>query len=74
MAKLVFVPITDELLYEHPEMIAGPIIPYKTNRPCHRWSKPSAQLKSDTSATESTSYRKSAAATKPALLPAYAAV
>ncbi len=39
MAKLVFVPLTDELLYEHPELIAGPIIPYKPSRPCHRWSK-----------------------------------
>ena len=53
MAKQVFVPITDELLYEHPELITGPIIPYKTSRPCHRWSKAGVEAKRDSSITSS---------------------
>ena len=28
MPKTVFVPLTDELLYEHPERILGPVIPF----------------------------------------------
>ena len=29
MSKIVFVPLTDEMVFEHPEMIAGPITAYK---------------------------------------------
>tara|TARA_B100000749_G_C18164788_1_gene357374 strand:- start:4 stop:264 length:261 start_codon:yes stop_codon:yes gene_type:complete len=29
MSKIVFVPLTDEMVFEHPEMIAGPITTYK---------------------------------------------
>ncbi len=32
-----FVPLTDELLYEHPEAVTGPLLPYRIDRPCHRW-------------------------------------
>ncbi len=32
-----FVPLTDELLYEHPEWIQGRLIPYCTGAPCYRW-------------------------------------
>ncbi len=35
--NLVFVPITDELLYEHPERISGPLLPYHVDRRCHHW-------------------------------------
>jgi len=31
------VPITDELLYEHPERISGPLLPYHVDRRCHHW-------------------------------------
>ena len=31
MSKIVFVPLTDEMVYEHPEMITGPITTYKPN-------------------------------------------
>ena len=33
----VFVPLTDEILYEHPEMINGPVIPYVAGRSCYHW-------------------------------------
>ncbi len=33
--KRVFVPITDEMLYEHPELINGPLMPYNRGQPCH---------------------------------------
>jgi len=29
MSKIVFVPLTDEMIFEHPEMIMGPITTYK---------------------------------------------
>ena len=28
MAKTVFVPLTDDLLYEYPERILGPVVPF----------------------------------------------
>jgi len=28
MSKIVFVPVSDELLFEHPERIVGPLVPY----------------------------------------------
>ena len=31
MSKIVFVPLTDEMVFEHPEMITGPITTYKPN-------------------------------------------
>jgi len=35
MQKQIFIPLTDELLYEHPECIRGPLMPYNRGRPCH---------------------------------------
>ena len=32
-----FVPVTDELLYEHPELVVGRLIPFSLDFPCHRW-------------------------------------
>ena len=29
MSKIVFVPLTDEMVFEQPEMVVGPITPYK---------------------------------------------
>ena len=33
----LFVAITDELLYEHPEDIEGPLVPYSSKMECHHW-------------------------------------
>jgi len=33
----LFVAITDEILYDHPEHIDSPLIPYKTDMQCHHW-------------------------------------
>ncbi len=33
MRKQIFVPLTDEMLYEHPECINGPLMPYNRGRP-----------------------------------------
>lgn len=32
-----FVPITDEMIYEHPETIEGPLVPYTAGMECHEW-------------------------------------
>ena len=37
MGKQVFVPLTDDILYDHPELISGPVLPYTTGRPCYHW-------------------------------------
>jgi len=56
MSKIVFVPLTDEMVFEHPEMIAGPIMAYKpvTDSKNHRslnvkrsLDGPAAYLKGD---------------------------
>ncbi len=37
MSRFVFVPLTDEILYEHPELINGPIVPYRAGSDCYHW-------------------------------------
>lgn len=37
MTQRVFIPLTDELLYDHPELISGPLVPYVTGTPCYHW-------------------------------------
>lgn len=37
MNSQVFVPVTDELIYNHPEQIEGPLIPYAAGMECHEW-------------------------------------
>ena len=39
MAINVFVPITDEILYEHPELTQNGLVPYRTGQPCFHWLK-----------------------------------
>ena len=33
----IFVAVTDELLYEQPESIDTPLIPYASDMQCHHW-------------------------------------
>ena len=37
MGRKIFIPITDELLYEHPERITEPLTPYLTGQSCYHW-------------------------------------
>ncbi len=37
MGRKVFVPLTDEILYDHPELINGPVLPYTAGQACHHW-------------------------------------
>lgn len=39
MTQKVFVPITDEILYEHPERIHGPLVPFSPGMACLHWLK-----------------------------------
>ena len=36
-APKVFIPITDELLFERPELITSPLVPYQIDHPCFHW-------------------------------------
>ena len=36
-ASSVFVPVTDELIFDHPELIEGPLVPYHQGMACHGW-------------------------------------
>ncbi|NND83427.1 MAG: hypothetical protein HKN50_13445 [Gammaproteobacteria bacterium] len=33
----VFVPVTDDLIYNHPEQIEGPLVPYFAGMECQNW-------------------------------------
>ena len=52
MRKTVFVPLTDDFLYEHPERILGPVIPFsQLARPVAVESTPFASVTPDLDAT-----------------------
>jgi len=37
MNQQIFVPVTDELIYNHPENIEGPLVPYYAGMECQHW-------------------------------------
>jgi len=37
MSHQVFVPVTDDLIYNHPDQIEGPLVPYSAGMECHEW-------------------------------------
>lgn len=37
MSHQVFVPVTDDIIYNHPEQIEGPLIPYFAGMECQNW-------------------------------------
>ena len=37
MTHQVFVAVTDDMLFNHPEQIEGPLVPYYTGMDCHHW-------------------------------------
>ena len=37
MGQKVFIPITDEMLYDHPELITAPLKPFNIDNPCYHW-------------------------------------
>ncbi len=37
MSKKLFIPVTDELLFDHPELISTPLRPYTQDLACYHW-------------------------------------
>ncbi len=37
MSTKLFIPVTDEMLYEHPERITAPLRPYQVDNPTLHW-------------------------------------
>ncbi|NND00825.1 MAG: hypothetical protein HKN85_11650 [Gammaproteobacteria bacterium] len=37
MNTQVFVPVTDDIIYNHPEQIEGPLVPYFAGMECQNW-------------------------------------
>jgi len=37
MNQQIFVPVTDELIYNRPEEIEGPLVPYFAGMECQHW-------------------------------------
>ena len=37
MNQKVFIPVTDEMLYERPELITAPLRPFQIDDPCYHW-------------------------------------
>ncbi len=33
----VFIPVTDEIIFDHPEKIEGPLVPYSAGMECQNW-------------------------------------
>lgn len=52
MNNQVFVPVTDDIIYNHPECIQGPLVPYAAGMECHEWL--SIEINPDEPETETT--------------------
>jgi len=50
MNSHVFVPVNDDLIYDHPERIEGPLVPYSAGMECSQWL--SIEINPDESDTE----------------------
>jgi len=37
MNQQYFVPVSDDIIYNHPERIEGPLVPYVAGMECHEW-------------------------------------
>jgi hypothetical protein len=37
MNQQYFVPVSDDQIYNHPEQIEGPLVPYIAGMECHEW-------------------------------------
>lgn len=37
MNHQIFVPVTDDIIYNHPEQIEGPLVPYFAGMECQNW-------------------------------------
>ena len=37
MNNQIFVPVSDDMVYNHPEQIEGPLIPYFAGMECQNW-------------------------------------
>jgi len=37
MKQKVFIPLTDELIFDRPELISAPLRPYDENLACYHW-------------------------------------
>jgi len=37
MNQQYFVPVSDDIIYNHPEQIEGPLVPYVAGMECHEW-------------------------------------
>ena len=37
MNQQIFVPVTDDMVYNHPEQIEGPLVPYYAGMECQNW-------------------------------------
>ena len=71
MNNQVFVPVTDDIIYEHPEMIEGPLIPYLAGMECHEWL--SIEINPDETSTPQASRRTHKVANASKLRLAYSA-
>ncbi len=71
MNQQVFIPVTDELIYNHPEQIEGPLVPYYAGMECQNWL--SVELNPDEDSESSIEISKKAVKAKTKLSLAYSA-
>jgi hypothetical protein len=39
MGKMIFIPLTDKILYEQPDLVRNRLVPYKVGVSCYHWLK-----------------------------------
>lgn len=71
MSSQVFVPITDDIIYNHPEQIEGPLVPYSAGLECHNWL--TIELNPDQSEAYREPVNRSGRESRPSLRLAYSA-
>lgn len=53
MGQKVFIPVTDELIFDRPELISAPLRPYSENMACYHWLDVRINPQDDAKAAES---------------------
>jgi len=71
MRNQYFVPVTDDIIYNHPEIIEGPLIPYAAGMECHEWL--SIEINPDEQGSSESSVATSSVRANPNIRLAYSA-
>ena len=69
MGQKIFIPVTDELLFDRPDLISAPLQPFTEDMPCYHWMDVSINPQDDERIAEKFNARKQARASRKIELP-----